>query len=210
MQHHTNECAFDPNVEVICDKGCNVKMTRLEYLMENCVAHTAYRKPISWTICDRMQITGVRAHILTYDGNGTRAIAQTSFSLQPSDGTFKIKVLRIHTGNFIGIGLTPTGNLHGIIPGCRRTIGYYSEGYVFVDRKKPPVGPKWKIGDIVECGVAFPNNDGHTNAEVYFSLNGELTFKKEIQLPIDGVYPTVYMWNDKRINNTVPKIEFLN
>lgn len=39
LQDHLHKCLYNPNSEVICDKGCNMKMTRREYEVNNCFTH---------------------------------------------------------------------------------------------------------------------------------------------------------------------------
>lgn len=44
LQNHLTECAFNPDAVVICDKGCNNKITRSEYEAANCFTHLANRQ----------------------------------------------------------------------------------------------------------------------------------------------------------------------
>lgn len=41
LQQHLTKCLFNPDAEVICDKGCNIKMTRHKYEVTNCFTHFA-------------------------------------------------------------------------------------------------------------------------------------------------------------------------
>lgn len=41
MENHCRSCKYNQNAEFICDKGCNLKITRREYEMNNCFAHLA-------------------------------------------------------------------------------------------------------------------------------------------------------------------------
>ncbi|KAG4073914.1 hypothetical protein HA402_014119 [Bradysia odoriphaga] len=43
LQTHVINCALNPYSEVICDKGCNLKMYRHEYETDNCLTHLSSR-----------------------------------------------------------------------------------------------------------------------------------------------------------------------
>lgn len=39
LQKHIRNCNYHPNAEIICDKGCNIKMSRHEYNTTTCLDH---------------------------------------------------------------------------------------------------------------------------------------------------------------------------
>lgn len=43
LQDHQTSCKYNPNSEIICDKGCNLKISRRGYEVNNCITHLADR-----------------------------------------------------------------------------------------------------------------------------------------------------------------------
>lgn len=40
---HRTKCIYNPETEIICDKGCNLKITRREYNASDCITHLSNR-----------------------------------------------------------------------------------------------------------------------------------------------------------------------
>lgn len=43
LKQHIIVCEYNPKGEIVCDKGCNLKITRLEYQVNDCLTHLADR-----------------------------------------------------------------------------------------------------------------------------------------------------------------------
>lgn len=162
-----------------------------------------------WQICENMKTLVDQPLVLEHGGDREGAFAQTFHSLDPATPVVKIQVL--YVGNLITIGLTPKGHSSDTIPGfTHNSIGFCSDGYVFANNKSQNVGQVWKNGDIIECRIKFPDSfitDGETKVEVNFTHNGQLAVSKDIEMPIDGFFPTVFM---SRFSHQFCKIQFLN
>lgn len=245
--------------EVICDKGCNMKMARREYEGNNCFIHlanlvsrqgeeitklndvvgrqvkeitelndglnrarcqlkssenvvirqqqelqslTLYNKPPNshWGILD-MKISLGQSHVLECDDKNNSAAAKLVHPLEPSNSSFKIQIL--NTSGKIGIGLTrkglPTYNAPLFIEG---SVGCFSNGSVSLDGKWQKTLKEWRNGDIIECGIKFPNNfmnDGTKSVDVYFSVNEGKVFKKDMEMPQGGFFPSIYISKGEKV-----------
>lgn len=163
----------------------------------------------SFKICENMTTYVDQPQILEHKGNGLEAFAQFNSSFEPSSPSFKLKVSCTLSDDLV-IGLTRRGYSTQTSPGYKdRSVGFCSFGHAFVNGKRRNLGQPWGNGDIVECGIKFPNdfeNDGNTDVEIYFTINDELQFSEMMKIPYDGFFPTVYMWS----KGGTPKVEILN
>lgn len=169
-----------------------------------------YKSTPKWRVCENINTFIDRPQILEHGGSYYSALAQTLCSLEPTSSRFKIKVLKKF--NHIVMVLTPIGELYANdpYPGFSDKSTGYESGQIHVNNAYQKVGDEWKNGDIIECGIKFPENfvnDGETEVEVYFSINGRLTVKKVMIMPLHGFFPTVYMENG---SGDAARIEFLN
>lgn len=164
-----------------------------------------------WQIFNNMKTSIDQPLILEHGGKRDSVpFAQLLYSLEPTTPVFKIKVLDTNVDTFIIIGLTPKGHLTNSPELTYKSIGYCNKGFFYVNGGCRCVGEKWENDDIIECRINFPNNfinDGQTNVEVNFTRNGQSMFSKDMEMPIDGFFPTVDMWSG---SDRLPKIEFLN
>lgn len=217
LPHHLTKCLIDLDAEMICT-NCNIKITRRQYEMEDCDTHRATHEhntnediddideiePLEWQIFENLTPMPMESRILKCDRSGDKAIAKTSFSLRPDRAIFGIHILRMHRGNKIAIGLTPTGQPIGI-----KGIGYWNSGHLICNGLKQRCGPKWGKGEIVTCAIMFPQNftnDGNTTVEICFGVDGQVVIRREMVFPLSGLSPSIYMYSGR---NTRPKIEFM-
>lgn len=221
LQDHLLKCVYNPDTEISCDKGCDLKVTRREYEENNCLTHLAdkvrrQQKEIAklseevcrqqeitkhidnWQVCDNIKISIDQPNILEFDGDSNNAYAQSSSSLEPRNSNFKIHILNGGKYNSIAIGLTRKGFTTYVAPGYNDGfIGYSSIGELWIDKRTEKIGQKWKSGDNVECGIKFPSNfinDGTKCVEVYFSVNEQSLITKSVKMPRDGFFPTILMF----------------
>lgn len=162
-----------------------------------------------WKNCLNMNISSHPPIILEQDNFYGNSFAQFSKHLDPANLSFKMRILNIGANNFIGIGLAHIEHPFHMPPGVLKgSIGYYSNGTVAIDEQYSD-GKEWKNGDVIECGIKFDHFHFGFNfmqVEVYVSLNQQLIVKKVLQMPPDGLYPTVSM---RKCSETMPKVEFL-
>lgn len=162
-----------------------------------------------------MKIDFDKTNILEYDGVADdEAFAQLPYCLAPKNPFFEIKVLDIGDDEYISIGLSCRKFLtNGMANWEESFISYRSYGKVFFDGKCVAHGQKWVKGDVVKCGIEFPDkflNDGTANVEVHFWKNYEpISNKCLMKMPIDWLFPTVSMRCALR-GTVVPKIEYLS
>lgn len=152
-----------------------------------------------WQVCDNMNISISinQPNILEFGNDNSKSSFAQSFLYLESRKSFKIQILNAR--GIIGIGLTRKGHPIDEIPGFHEGFGYSSIGLLDVRRKSEKVGTKWKVGDIIECGIEFPwmnidESDITGNiAEICVLRNGQLITKTQVEMPDDGFFPTVYM-----------------
>lgn len=77
------------------------------------------------------------------------------------------------------------------------SIGYSSYGTVQIDSTSEKVAASWQDGDTIHCGIKLSENanGGSGNFTVIFLNNGRRVTEKIMQMPRDGLYPTICMWN---------------
>ncbi|XP_037050573.1 E3 ubiquitin-protein ligase NRDP1-like [Bradysia coprophila] len=216
--HVSNQCAYNPNTEIICDKGCNIAISRHEYEANNCFSHlsnalkklqeklddqTKIVNTLRWQICYNMNISISEPNILEYGQyvEGELALVQSIRPLTPDNTSFKIEILHVGENNNIAIGLAPKGYLINQQPGCRLgSIGYHGDNGKFFNGNGigEVFGPIWKSGDIIECAVQLEvytsilfRGSSSVTVEVSFSINEQLIGKKTVKMPELGFFPTV-------------------
>lgn len=249
LQSHVAICEFSPNSEIICDKGCNIKMFRCEYERNDCLTHFAAqsirqeeqikqfndvvsrqqeenakltdevnrkqeeisqlsyqvnclrerisKEPAKWQQCHNINISMEQPNILKVVNKESTGFAQLFHALQPPN-SFKVRISNWGIHNWIVIGLTSKQHSNNDRPGWSDgSIGYSSYGTFEVDKRSEKVGDRWKDGDIIECGMQFPQhfvNSESYNVIVYLRRNGQLVTETLLRMPPDGLYPTICMW----------------
>lgn len=162
-----------------------------------------------------MNVNFNKTNILEYDDAADgEAFAQLPYCLVPKNPFFEIKVLDIGEHEYISIGLSCRKFLmNGRADWEQSFISYRSYGKVFLDGKCIAHGPNWVKGDIVRCGIEFPDkflNDGTRNVEVQFWKNYEpISNKCLMKMPIDWLFPTVSMRCALKVT-IKPKVEYLS
>lgn len=230
LADHSVSCEYNSNYEIVCDKGCNMSITRREYKDNNCFSHLANRlsaqekeikklrielseqrehferlinagdgkssnvsfTPQKWLVCYNAMIQ--EPNILKVNNPSTFAFVQSEQSLVPTKYSFKVHLSGTKNWrHLIWIGLTRRGHRTDREPE-RGSIVYCGGGLVIADAENVPIGPEWKDGDIIECGIKFSTNfiqDGDHSASVYFHRNDELIIIKPFKIPRDGFFPTI-------------------
>lgn len=162
-----------------------------------------------------MKVNFDKTNILEYDGGpDNEAFAQLPYCLEPKNPYFEIKVLDIGEHEYISLGLSCRKFLgNGKANWGEPFISYRSYGKVFLDGKCLTNGLKWEKGDIVKCGIEFPDkflNDGKTDVQVSFWKNNETVSENcSMKMPIDWLFPTVSIRCALRVAVT-SKIEYLS
>lgn len=270
---HVSSCEYNSSSKTVCDKGCNMKVTRQEYEINNCFSHLANKvkeqemeiikaghdlsnqkeyferivnrlqdenrklndeigsqykeinnelshirsqlehfqnalsnqqqhttqlsdisstslRPLKWQKCFNVKIT--KSNILklnnTLSALFVGGFVQSDYPLEPAKSTFKIHLLSISEAYRIGL-IQRTHESEFIYYDCFGCINF--SGVKVHD------GPKWEVGDVIECGVKFPKNfvsDGNQSAIVYVSKNDERIFEKSITIPKDGLLPMISLY----------------
>lgn len=162
-----------------------------------------------WQVFDNLEMLSKQRNILAHAGNAIPAFAQLFHSLKPGNSFFKIQIVNLAGQyNSIVVGLTRKGHPIQVQPGQNEgSIAYRSNGRVDVDEHSEVVKETCTNGDVIECGIKFPIGNGACDAvEVYFLRNGQLITRKWVEMPQEGLFPTIGM---ARIHNyTVPMVEY--
>lgn len=136
--------------------------------------------------------------ILEVEGEPIHAFAQSFSTLEPSNPSFKIKILNFEYSKYMAVGLSSKGHPSDKIPGLYpNSIGYDSTGDLVNDRKSNKVGNEWKVSDVIECGIKFPKdfiNTENTKVKIYFKKNEQLISETSLRMPKDSYFPTIYIF----------------
>lgn len=168
--------------------------------------------PPQWQKCFNMNISIDQPNILELGHDPGNAFAQSLLPLNTASPCFNTQILSYcgHNSIGIGIGLTQKGHPADVPPGhSEGSIGYRCCGKLYYDKCESVASHACKVNDIIECGIKFPKNfinDGSRNVVVYFSKNGVSFLKKIIRMPLDGLFPTIYMFDIQL--GTVVKIKY--
>lgn len=216
-----SKCEYNLNEDVVCDKGCSMTITRHEFQVNNCFTHLAkeitklklvlslqqeeiaelryesditWNGPLKWQQTQNMCIS--QLNILKMDGNPNFnfGFAQSDHALEPTKRRFKIRLSTPMDSIKIWIGLTRKGYPPKTVSE-KQSIRYQGQ-YVKDDAENHLVFLKCKNGDVIECGIEFPKdfiNDGNCNASAYLSVNRKSTLRKQLILPKDGFFPTIFL-----------------
>lgn len=221
MEQHVRVCEYNLHASVVCDKGCNLDMTRQQYQENNCFSHLANEvkalrhefsnelrfillsDPPQWQVIQNM-ITNI--HKLQVGSQvGGLSYAQSAHALTPTKSVFKIyystveECVNINTN--IYVGLTLEGYFRESMFASKKTNEQrLNDLRNSVDKDKHFLHClKCQIGDVIECRIAFPldfkviTNDGNHSAPVYLYVNQNLIFKKVFEIPINGFFPTIIL-----------------
>lgn len=264
---HNASCIFKPNAILVCDKGCNMTITRRDY-QENCFAHLEKRfssqlvemkKTIEdlrreqdgskilishqqeeikklrdegsdqrqailkliiktnsppkcfWNVLHNMQILPAQPNVLEPVRKlCTWSFAQLAEPLKHGNSFFKIQILSKAENEYIIIALTRKGHEIVDLPGYDMgTLGYYDKGQLVVNGKVETDLIKFHAGDIIECGINFPDNlftEHFPFVEVYVIVNSQIVSKKMMKMPENGFFPSIRMGS---FTSSVPKVEYL-
>lgn len=222
LEHHISKCEYNLNEKVVCDKGCNMTVTRQEYQVNNCFNHLAkeitqlklllshqqeeiaelryesdilLNGPLNWQQTQNMCIN--KPNILKMDDNPNFnfGFAQSDHALEPAMSSFKVQLSTCTESSVkIWIGLTR----NGFLP---RTVSEmpsirYQGHYVKDDTDNHLIFLKCKNGDVIECGIEFPKDfidNGSCSASVYLCVNQKSIFRKNVSIPKNGFFPTIFL-----------------
>lgn len=273
LQSHTDNCIYQPNAIVVCDKGCNMSMTRREYLA-NCFTHLEKRfsgqleemkktleflrreqqdskqlidrqqdeitrltdvtitqrqglvKLINtsnlppkcvWRTGHNMKISPDEPNIVELVAKSyTWGFAQLSHSLDADNSSFKFQILSKADNDkneYIMIGVQRSDHFTCELPGYPAgSISYHDKGQLVVEGKVDFGLQKLRTGDVIECGIIYPDNFSHANlpmVQIYFSINRRIVSKKSMKMPSDGFFPTIRMGSTTSSLSSLPKVEYL-
>lgn len=248
LKNHVSNCEYSPNSQIVCDKGCNMKMCRRDYESSNCFKHFTdevtrqedkirklndefnhqqeentkliqdlnYQQVKIMILNDKLRriqdqiqdeplkwrknhnLKSGQLNILEIHDKSRIAFAQSFYSLEPVK-SFKIQILNWGIKSWIVIGLARKEHPGYDPPGWSEgSIGYCSNGTFQFDCQSEKAGFKWEDGDVIECGITFPqnfNNDVNYFVVVYFNRNSQLIVEKRLQMPFDGLFSTICMWD---------------
>lgn len=142
------------------------------------------------------------------------AFAQSGTAVSPADPSFKVKIMEFYELKYVAIGLSSIGHRADRIPGLYgESIAMDSSGDLICGRVAAGMSSKWYAGDIIECGVKFPDNYADNkpcHLKIYFMKNGKLVAERKVPRPKNGLFPSIYSfegaegswWNKGQINIT--------
>lgn len=163
-------------------------------------SNTPIRIP-QWQKSFNVKTSTDQPNILNFGHNPGSAFAQSLHPLNKENRCFKTQLLSNcgHDSIAICIGLTQKCHPIDIPPGhSDGSIGYRCCGTLYYDKCESISSTACKVNDIIECGIKFSKNffnDGCHSVLVYFSRNGKAFMKKVIRMPVDGLFPTIFMFD---------------
>ncbi len=199
------KCITKLNDELKRSQPCDEEIQRLR-------SETKFTTTLQWQKTFNMNISVDEPNILEFGHNTGSAYAQSLHPLTPTNHCFKIQILSDcgHNSVGIGIGLTQKGHPSNIPPGhSDGSIGYRCCGELYYDKCESIASHACKVNDHIECGIKYAKtfvNNGNRSVVVYFSKNGIIFSKKMIRMPVDGLFPTVFLF-DVHLDGIV-KIKF--
>ncbi|XP_037051211.1 E3 ubiquitin-protein ligase NRDP1-like [Bradysia coprophila] len=214
--HIAGRCVYNPNMEIACDKGCNITIRRHEYEASDCISHlsnalkqlqhtqneqTKIVNSLRWQICYNMNISVNEPNILEYgqwnDDADDLALVQSMRPLARNNTSFKIEILNGGDSNIMVMGLTGKGYPINMQPGWHSgSIGFRSDGKLFNgSRTGNAFGSTWESGDIIECGLqtCLPARilSSYQTFEVYFSKNELILGSTLVRTLEVEIFPTL-------------------
>ncbi|XP_037029517.1 uncharacterized protein LOC119069542 [Bradysia coprophila] len=209
FKDHVDQCKYNPNLMVVCDKGCGLQMTFNDYEKANCFTHLArlvavQQKQIEFLMKTRQiwqKISGFKIRssdptMLRHVSGKQLSFAQSIQSLDRENYYFKVKILELGDTGKISIGLTDHKYTTGKHPGYEKnSIAYHGhDGMVYVNSGiGNRFGPVLRKDDIIECGVKFgPENDlVYETVKVYFTKNEQFIGERKITLFFGEMFATI-------------------
>lgn len=221
LEQHVSVCEYNLNASVVCDKGCNLPITRQQYQENNCFSHLANEvktlrhefsnelrfillsDPPQWQVIQNM-ITNIHKLQVGSQGGGL-SYAQSAHALTTTNSAFKIyysnsTVEECVKTNFY-VGLTLEGCFRESMFAFKKTNKQWiKELQNGADKDKHFLRClKCRIGDVIECRIAFPQafnvitSDGNSISPVCLYVNQKLIFKKVLKIPTNGFFPTIIL-----------------
>ena len=155
-----------------------------------------YTPPVvGWLRSERVQvhknIVEYTAQAKTFNDIG---VAQVSQPLQLNASTyFEVEVISVE--NYaMGVGIASSNYSLSRQPGwCKDSIAYHGDdGKLFHEEGSGvSFGPVWKQHDIIGVGIRPDPSQSDTAAQVFFSKNGIEIGHSTVNIPSNGLYPTV-------------------
>ena len=121
---------------------------------------------------------------------------QAAQPLSPSRPYFEVRILRGGGTYTISCGLAGYNYPLYMHPGWKTTsIALHADdGNLFFGGEHTYVTiPPSYNGALLGCGIRFPNDNTHSAAEVFFTLNRRMVASRLVKVPQLGLYPTVGM-----------------
>lgn len=222
LGNHASKCEYNINLneEIVCDNGCNMTITRQEYRESNCLTHLAkevtklkvllsrqqeeitelryesdilLNGPLKWQFTQNMHIKEPNLLKMDDNPNFNFGFAQSDHALEPTRSCFKIHLSTLMDCVKVWIGVTRKGYPPKTVSE-KQSIRYQGH-YVKDDPDNHLVFLKCKSGDVIQCGIEFPEDfiNGNHSAPIYLSVNQKFIFRKTFVIPNDGFFPTVFL-----------------
>lgn len=149
-------------------------------------------RPLKWKVYDNVKTK--KTNILKVSNPSTFGFVKSEYPLEPARPFFKVHVLGIENKNYryTFIGLYPKIQTDR----TPAAVVYTDAGTIGINDDIVDNGPKWKVGDIIECGIKFPNNfidyENHS-VTLYLSRNEELIYElPSVRIAKDGLlFPSI-------------------
>lgn len=222
LEYHLSKCDYNhANRVIVCDKGCSMTITQQEYRKNDCLAHLAkeiaklknllscqqqeidelrlksdisMNGPLKWQQRQNMSIQEPNILRMDTNPNFNFGFVQSDHALGPSKSSFKIHLSTVTDSIKVWIGLTRKGYPAKTV--IEKQSVRFQGHYVKDDLENLLVFLKCKNGNVIECGIEYPNHfidDGNHTAALYLTVNCNSTFRKLFLVPKDGFYPTIFL-----------------
>lgn len=158
-----------------------------------------FTTPSRWQVlCNLKLLNDQNDQVLEVDDQSFHAFAQSNCALEPTNPHFKIKLLNFDYFKYMAIGLSSKGHLTDVVPGLyEQSVGFDSTGDLIVNKISKKVGKEWKVGDVLECGIRYPNNfldSQRASVKLYLKINEQLVTETKVLMPTNGYFTTIYMY----------------
>lgn len=160
---------------------------------------TIFTIPSKWQeLCNLKLSSDEDGQVLEVEGQSLHAFAQSTSVLGPTNPHFKIKLMNFDHFKYMAVGFSSKGHLTDQVPGLyEQSMGYDSTGDLIANNISKKVGMEWKVGDVIECGIKYPDNfvdNRRVNVKLYFKRNEQFVAETKVLMPTGGYFPTIYMF----------------
>lgn len=158
---------------------------------QSCKLRFSSQIPPIWTMAFNMKNND--PNILECDNESLVGVAKSAWPLSVSNPWFKIYIWESRICSLVVMGLTRSTQPVRIEQPNTEFYRYMGNGSVVLNGVREHIDEKWMKGDVITCGIRFGQPQRLVHSEIYFCRNDREIKNILVDLPHDGLFPTIYM-----------------